>query len=174
VRRITLRLFGRSKSTLAVLLILQVKSTELLSASYSAKHNTSGSLSKLPEFVTERISNWLNSYAKSFNNKYRRSGAVFKNYSKREWIATQSHLLMKMKHLHLKPELCGIVEQFNHWPYSSFHRFCDGNLNAKQTKILTQIGGLERLIDFHFQEDPILLSTLTRTPFIKAAKSLGD
>src|SRR5688500_10897765 len=56
-------------------IIISVKSEDIIKDHFKKmKKAEPPSLAKLCDFVMERVSNWLNSYAKRFNNKYLRKG----------------------------------------------------------------------------------------------------
>jgi REP element-mobilizing transposase RayT len=54
----------------------------------------------LPDFITERFSNWLNSYTKSFNKVYKRRGSLFLDRIKRSRALTDKDFCNFLFYVH--------------------------------------------------------------------------
>jgi len=57
----------------------------------------------LPEFIMERFSNLLNSYAKAYNKKYDRKGGLFIDYLRRVEIMNDSQFGVTVFYIHKNP-----------------------------------------------------------------------
>ena len=74
----------------------------------------------VPDFLMERFSNLLNSYAKSYNKFYDRKGSLFIYYIRRVEITTDNQLWSTVFYIHKNPVHHGYCEAIKDWPWSSF------------------------------------------------------
>ncbi len=118
-------------------------------------------LQKLPKFsddihkfVMQKLSNLLNAYAKAYNIKYNRKGALFLDFTKRIVVRDEEYFSTLINYIHQNPVNHGFCKDINAWTYSSY-RAC---LSTKQSKIQRQeilewFGGKQSFQQFH-QENP--------------------
>ena len=71
-------------------------------------------------FIMQRLSNFLNCYSKSYNNRFVRRGALFIDYTKRIEIKDHLSILIVAKYIHLNPIKHGFCERLNQWAFSSY------------------------------------------------------
>ena len=109
-----------------------------------------------PEFVMQQFSNLLNSYTKSFNNKYNRKGALFMDYLRRVQIETDEQFFATLFYIHKNPLHHGFCINMEDWNWSSYNSIL-ANLPTKieRQKIIESFGSVEQFIAFHNQ--PIYL-----------------
>ena len=97
---------------------------------------------------SQKFSNFFNSYTKSINKKYDRTGSLFQKPFKRIRIAEEKYLLSLVVYIHTNPEKHNICNNFENYPYSSYNLF----KNKEETIINTQevIGWFNNYINFKF------------------------
>lgn len=83
---------------------------------------------------TQQFSNFFNSYAKSINKAYNRSGSLFEKRFGRIEIATEIYFKYLIHYIHFNPQKHGFVDDFRRYPYSSYHAM----LSNKPTKLQRQ------------------------------------
>lgn len=101
------------------------------------------------EQALSSISNFLNSYSKSYNKLYERHGGLFQRKFKRKKIDHESYLTQVVIYIHQNPSKHGITTEFKKWKYSSYQAL----MSSKPTKlgreyILDWFGGIDQ-----FQKD---------------------
>ena len=101
-------------------------------------------------FVMQEFSNMLNGYAKAYNKRFERKGALFIDYTKRFEIATDNYFTAVVNYIHQNPVNHGFVKKVSDWKYSSYHAF----LSNKKTKIMREevlnwFGDVASFEEFH-------------------------
>lgn len=84
------------------------------------------------QFLMQPLSNMLNSYAKSYNKMYKRKGALFVDYIKREKLEDVDLMKQVFRNVHQIPIENKLVTSLEEWKFSSFGSY--SNLK-KQTKV---------------------------------------
>jgi len=103
-------------------------------------------------FVLEQFSNFLNSYTKSINKRYKRKGGLFMNYLRRVEIAKDSQLTSALFYVHKNPVHHGLVKQIGSWKWSSYLSFLSDRPTKLERKyVLDWFGGKEGFLKFHSQ-----------------------
>jgi putative transposase len=109
---------------------------------------------ELPEKFKERIhlpfSNFFNSYAKSINTAYNRTGSLFQEHLQRNRIENEEYLKQLIVYTHLNPVKHKFTESFETYLHSSYRSY----LSNKETSIdrdfiLELFGGLENFKLYH-------------------------
>lgn len=77
--------------------------------------------------VSNFMRNFQNSYAKYFNTKYKRTGALFQSMFKAVRIETDEQLLHVSRYIHLNPVSAYLIEieDLENYPWSSFGCYMD-------------------------------------------------
>jgi REP element-mobilizing transposase RayT len=83
---------------------------------------------------SQKFSNFFNSYTKSINKKYNRTGSLFQKPFKRIRVTDEKYLLGLVVYIHINPEKHKIYNNFENYPYSSYKLF----KNKQETIINTQ------------------------------------
>ena len=109
-----------------------------------------------PDFVMQRFSNLLNSYAKSFNKKNNRKGALFMDYLRRVEVRTDAQYSATVFYIHKNAVHHGYCKLIPDWLWSSYNSMLS-NVATKleRQKVLDWFGGAKRFIEYHAQ--PIYL-----------------
>lgn len=109
-----------------------------------------------PDFVMQQISNLLNSYAKSFNKKNNRKGALFMDYLRRVEVITDAQYSATVFYIHKNAVHHGYCKAIPDWLWSSYNSFLtNAPTKLQRQKVLEWFGGSEKFIEFHTQ--PIYL-----------------
>ncbi len=107
----------------------------------------------------QRFSNFFNSYAKSFNKRYDRTGSLFQKNFKRIWVDTPQYFDRLIHYIHFNPQKHGFVDDFREYVYSSYSAMIlDKPTKVSRQTVLSIFDGREHFIDFHAQcvdEEPI-------------------
>ncbi len=69
---------------------------------------------------SKQFSILFNTYAKSLNNLYQRTGSLFQHPFRRVEIMSQAHLIQVVRYIHQNPQKHGLVDDFRKWNYSSY------------------------------------------------------
>jgi len=102
------------------------------------------------KLVMQQLSNLLNSYAKAYNKKYERKGALWIDYTKRFQVSSDNHLTTAINYIHQNPVNHGFASRTEDWKSSSYHSM----LSAKPTllsrnEVIDWFGGYEAYVSFH-------------------------
>jgi REP element-mobilizing transposase RayT len=85
-------------------------------------------------FVMQQLSNLLNAYAKAYNIKYKRKGALFLDFTKRIAVKDDTYFSTLVNYIHQNPVHHGFCKNMEDWIYSSYQAF----LSEKPSKIKRQ------------------------------------
>ncbi len=118
-------------------LLLRFQSSEKLARLNTQDKETS-------QFLAHTVSNFLNSYCKSFNKLYHRRGSLLMRHSKRQPVSDESYFLKLIHYIHCNPVAGGLAERPADWRFSSYPAL----VGAKPTsllreEVLERFGGLE-------------------------------
>jgi len=102
-------------------------------------------------FLMKNFGNFLNSYAKAFNKKYNRKGALFLNAVKRKKIIDEKYLLKVLHYIHNNPVNHGLVNEIDEWKHSSYNSYLNSKKESKlnRTEIMQNFDSLEIFRNFH-------------------------
>jgi hypothetical protein len=109
-----------------------------------------------PDFVMHQFSNLLNSYTKSFNEKYNRKGALFIDRLKRVLIENDDQFSSTIFYVHKNAVHHGYCSRIDDWKWSSYKTILsEAPTKIKREIILEWFGSEETYLKFHSQ--PIYL-----------------
>lgn len=105
------------------------------------------------KFIMQKLSNFLNSYAKAFNKQQSRKGALFVDYTKRKEINNDSYFNRTINYIHQNPVHHGFCKEAKDWEYSSYNSIISINKTSKLERnvIFDWFGSIEQFVDFHKQ-----------------------
>ncbi|MEJ2736429.1 MAG: hypothetical protein P8189_23160, partial [Anaerolineae bacterium] len=69
---------------------------------------------------SRQFNNLFIAYAKAFNKAYRRTGGLFESPFKRKRVDNDRYFTYLVVYIHRNPEKHGLVDDFRHWPHSSY------------------------------------------------------
>ena len=113
------------------------------------------------KFVMQKLSNLLNAYAKAYNTKYKRKGALFLDFTKRITINDETYFTTIVNYIHQNPVHHGFCKTIEEWYFSSYNAI----LSEKTTKIqreyvLDWFGGIKNFVQFHNDNTAVLQDEL--------------
>lgn len=73
--------------------------------------------------ISEFLRKTSNGYARYFNTRYKRKGALWMSRYKNVLVETDEQLLHLTRYLHLNPYTAKLTEKINEWPYSSYQEY---------------------------------------------------
>jgi putative transposase len=105
-----------------------------------------------PDFVMERFSNHLNSYAKTFNNQYHRKGGLFIDYYRSVEVLSDRQFRSTAFYIHNNPVRHGYCKNIMDCPWTSFRDIISSYPSWVQKEtLLEKFGGRKALIRHHSQ-----------------------
>ena len=113
------------------------------------------------ELVTQKFSNFFNSYVKSVNKENDRTGSLFEKHFKRIRLENEEYLRNLIIYVHLNPKN-HLDLNFENFKFSSYQSF----LSTKETKlerneVLELFGGIDNFIFCHKQKESYLTEKYT-------------
>ncbi len=135
-------------------LLVKIKPLEVLSQNDKFDND-------VHKYVMQKISNLLNGYAKAYNIRFNRKGALFIDYTKRFLIDSDDYFTAAVNYIHQNPVNHGFVSDLQDWHYSSYHSLLsDKNTRLKRDEVIGWFGNKEYFKEFHQQNsvslNPIL------------------
>ena len=105
-----------------------------------------------PDFVMQQFSNMLNSYAKAFNKKNKRKGALFMDYMRRVKVTTDGQYSATVFYIHKNAVHHGYCNEIPRWPWSSYNAILsNAPTKIERQKVLDWFGSPEKFIEYHSQ-----------------------
>lgn len=106
------------------------------------------------DLVLQAFTNFFNSYAKSINKAYHRTGSLFQKGFHRIPVTSNRQFLALIDYIHRNPQKHGFTDDYCNYPYSSFSAL----ISLKPTyiereKVLEWFGGREGFLNFHSSMD---------------------
>jgi len=103
------------------------------------------------KFLMQQLSNCLNCYAKSYNKKYGRRGALFLDYTRRIFVDSDDYFRNLIYYIHYNPVRHGFCALPADWEFSSYRAFTadDKIPNFDCSELLTWFEGKESFIAYH-------------------------
>lgn len=124
-------------------LLVQTKPLEIISQDPKYK-------GKPHDYYMQKISNLLNGYAKAYNNRFERKGALFVDYTKRFLVDSIDYLTSVIAYIHQNPLHHGFVKNLLDWPHSSYHsHISDKTTRLKRDEVHNWFGNKAEFRKFH-------------------------
>ncbi|MBK8986689.1 MAG: hypothetical protein IPM39_11505 [Chloroflexi bacterium] len=100
------------------------------------------------------FSNFFNAYARAFNDRYGRTGALFQRPFGRIPVTTEGYFYNLVTYIHRNPQKHGLVDDFRDWPYCSYDAIVhDKATRVGKTAVVGWYGSLAHFQEAH-QTDP--------------------
>ena len=90
----------------------------------------------------------LTKYARWYNIKYKRSGALIANRYKSVPVEIDEYFLHLIRYVHQNPLKAGIVENIKDYPYSSYNEYLSGCILTNTEFVLGMLN-LPEFVEFH-------------------------
>jgi REP element-mobilizing transposase RayT len=81
--------------------------------------------------LSQQFSNFFNSYSKSFNKRYQRTGSLLEHPFKRKIVDSDCYFLNLVHYIHFNPQKHRFIEDFRQYPWSSYNAM----ISEKPTKL---------------------------------------
>lgn len=95
-----------------------------------------------PAPPSQRLSNLLNAYARSFNQDHGRVGALFHRPFRRVPFQFQTQLVYVVVYIHTNPARYGLIQDFRRWRFSSYATLlASGRTALARDEVLSWCGG---------------------------------
>lgn len=116
--------------------------------------------------IKQAFSNCFNSYAKSINKAYGRTGSLFQERFGRKLIDTDNYLTQIIFYIHSNAQKHGITHDFTKYPYSSYSSILSEKTTMlKREEVLEWFGSKEQFIEFHQCNQQLLVAYLNQIEF---------
>ena len=100
--------------------------------------------------VMQEFSNFCNSYAKSFNNRHKRRGALFNDKIRRIKVETFDYKKEMVRYIHYNPVKHGFTDRVQDWRFTSFHAMVsEQETQLERETVLEWFGGKENFLAVH-------------------------
>ena len=133
-------------------LLVKIKSEKEVVQNQNRNKNLTG-LPNLSGFPSQQFSNFFNSYTKSINKAYHRTGALFQRPFGRIVIDTELYFIHLVRYIHVNPEKQGYVNNFRNYQYSSYKTcITDKPTKIEREKIIEWFDDNENFVYFHSQK----------------------
>ena len=98
--------------------------------------------------ITTIMKRLLTKYARWFNIKYQRSGALIANRYKSEPIEVDEYFLSVVRYIHQNPLKAGMVDKLQNYEWSSYNEYIKNNGISDKNFVLEMVS-LKNFIEFH-------------------------
>ncbi len=100
------------------------------------------------KMISQKLSNFFNTYAKAINKAYGRSGSLFRDRFKRKKIENEAYVKNLVIYVHLNPQHHGFTHDFRSYPHSSYQSY----LSALPSKLSRDyiLGLFEDIANFEY------------------------
>ncbi|HQI70014.1 MAG TPA: transposase [Bacteroidales bacterium] len=100
------------------------------------------------------FSHFFNSYTKSINNAYNRTGSLFQEHFHRNRITEDGFFKNVVAYIHLNPEKHGFVRDFRNYPHSSYSTFFTERKSfIDKDFVLNSFGNIDNFEAWHCQKE---------------------
>ena len=102
------------------------------------------------KLVMQQLSNLLNAYAKAYNKRYERRGALWIDFTKRFKIEEENYLIAAINYIHQNPVHHRFCTSAEDWEYSSFRSHISERYSLlSRNEVLELFGSKKKYIDYH-------------------------
>jgi putative transposase len=102
------------------------------------------------KFALQQFTNFFNSYAKSINKAYNRTGSLFQSRFGRIEVTTDRYFIGLIAYIHYNPQKHRFVDDYRTYPYSSYNTYLsDKPTSLGRNEALLWFSGRERFAEFH-------------------------
>ena len=128
-------------------ILVKIKTLEECSSYLKGPKDLSGMMIYNP---SRQFGHFFNAYAKTINNRYKRTGSLFQKPFRRVEIKNESHLLRTVIYIHQNPQKHGFISDFRLWPYTSYQSFLfPGLSHIQREEVLSWFNGEQDFCDSH-------------------------
>ncbi len=111
-------------------------------------------INELPEKLKTKpflaFSNLFNTYKKSINKAYNRSGSLFQEHLHRNRVKDESYLIKLITYIHLNPSKHQFTEDFRNYLFSSYKAYTTNKkTDIKKNFVMEMFGDIENFEYWH-------------------------
>lgn len=135
--------------------LIQIEEEEVIEARYRLLKKQPEPMPidvEYPLFVMQQFSNFFNSYAKAYNKRFNRKGALFIDKIRRKEVNSNKYFTSLVAYIHNNPvhhAFCGTADL---WAYSSLASIASQRpTHLERDYVLDWFGGIESYVSFHKQ-----------------------
>ena len=104
--------------------------------------------------ISQKFSNFLNSYVQKYNNRVNRKGSLFRQNTRRKLLDTDSYFKTAIKYVHFNPVKDGFCQDPKDWAYSSYRYFLNGDdFIIPINEVIKIYGGQKKFLNDHQEKD---------------------
>lgn len=136
-------------------LLLRIKDEDVLSEYYHIQKKSLPPASiNWSKYVMQQFSNCCNAYAKAYNKRFDRRGALFIDYIKRSQISTIDYFCHCVHYIHFNAVHHGLCKRIDEWYWTSYQTCLTSAVTRLDRQVvLKNFEGKEHFIIFH-QDKP--------------------
>ncbi len=109
------------------------------------------------------FSNFFNTYSKSINKMYNRTGSLFQERFRRKIIISKKSLKTMIFNSHFDPQRHKLISDFRDYEHSSYNSILSGKkTRLAREEVLKIFGGLNSFIEFHHEMSRIIINKKSR------------
>ena len=113
---------------------------------------------KPPKYSSQPLSNLFNSYARSYNIFYNRTGSLFQEHFQRERVNTENYFRKVLIYIHTNPVHHGFTDHFKNYTWSSVNDYMISKSDIINFKYpLSIFDGKENMFSEHENKNNSLL-----------------
>ena len=107
-------------------------------------------LEDLPGLLSQKFSNFFNSYTKSINKQQDRHGSLFEKPFKRKKVENDEYFQTLVYYIHNNPVLHGFTKNITEWEWSSYHSILsDRKTKLQRKEVIEWFQNKEAFVSFH-------------------------
>ena len=132
--------------------LVQVRDEETLKALYYQRNllRLMPTEADYSAFVMQQFSNLFNSYAKAYNKRFERRGALFIDKVRRKQVESDDYFTTLIAYIHRNPVHHGFCRQADNWAFSSLNSVTSSrSTHLERIAVLDWFGGIESYVLFH-------------------------
>ena len=131
--------------------LIKVKSLDAVMSCFRiVKKGKKFNVDNAPDFIMERFSNFLNSYAKAYNKMYDRKGGLFMDYLRRVEVNTDDQFGATVFYIHKNPVHHNYTKTITDWYWSSYKILLSNSpTDLLRKEVMDFFGGKDQFIQYH-------------------------
>jgi putative transposase len=123
------------------------------------------------EMIERQANSFMASYVNLKNHDTGRKGGLFQSPFRRSFINDDAHLQQAIIYVHANAQKHGIVKDYRHHHYSSYHEILSGySPNIDVPQVLEFFGGRDRFIQIHEKQVEHFYTNEWRSSYLEIKK----
>lgn len=106
-----------------------------------------------PEFVMQQFSNLFNAYAKAYNKRYKRRGALFNDYLRRKIVDQARYFSTLIYYIHTNAIHHKFCNNISEWEFTSYESILSGkSTKLERERAISWFGNSKDFSEFHHKK----------------------